>query len=533
MADIAFLSPQTEEVILAAHVEVLSRATGGTGVIGGNALSPDGMDIDVDEGRIKVLGIGLDVDPDSDTVGAADPALDRIDLITRDAEGDVVILAGTPAAVEDSKGLGNWHQYTSPTPPESIPAGSVILGSVHVAAGAASLSESDIWEFAGAVPENVELPIVTEIGSPGSNDNVVGEAAIRTAIDLLMPLAYLTTTIGDPGADNKVPSEKAVRTGLTSRIATASIATTIASPGVDTKVPSEQAVREELDLRPLLSLLTTRGDMIRRNDSTWERVPKGDQYTILAMGASDPAWSTLASLLNVIATTRGDLLFRGSGDVTRLAKGALSTVLTMGADDPAWSTLTALLDTLGSTPGMFLKRGAEVWAGAALTVYRFWDAPASSWLPPSANAAELAWDIGTNGSSRVYKFDDTTEEFIVNDLVVPDDILATGTVTIEVRGYALTAVADKYVQWRLYHSAIAAGESWDAAFVTKSSGDKACNSTQDYKDVHQFTETVANLGWVAGDEVRLKLSRIAPSGANLSGDYCVTHVRIKIPTVMT
>lgn len=487
MADIAFLSPLTEELILAAHIEVLSRATGGTGVIEGNALSADGMDIDVDEGRIKVLGIGLDVDPDSATAGASDPALDRIDLVTRDAEGDVVILAGTPAEVVDAKGLSDWHQYTSPVPTAIIPLGSVILGAVHVAAAAESLSPTDIWEFAGAVPENVELPIVTEIGSPGSNDNVVGEAAIRSAIDALMPISYLTTTIADPGVDNKVPSEKAVRSGLTARIATANIATTIASPGVDTKVASEQAVREEIDLRPLLSLLTTRGDTIYRNDSTWARLAKGAQYTVLVMGANDPAWSTL----------------------------------------------TELLDTLGSTQGMFLKRGAATWAGAALLTTRFWDAPAGSWQLPDANAPELAWDVGTNGSSKVYKFDDTTEEFIEADLVIPDDLYTSGTVTIEVRGYALTAASSKYVQWKLYHSAKALGEKWDAAYATKTSGDKACDATQDEKDVHTFTETVSNLGWVAGDEVRLKLSRIAPSGTNLTGDYCVTHVRIKIPTVIS
>jgi len=170
---------------------------------------------------------------------------------------------------------------------------------------------------------------------------------------------------------------------------------------------------------------------------------------------------------------------------------------------------------------------------SALVTTRFWDAPAGSWQPPAANAAELAWDVGTNGSARVYKFDDTTEEFIESDLVVPDDIIAAGTVTIEVRGYALTAASSKYVQWKLYHSAKTAGEVWDAAYATKTSGDKACDASQDEKDLHQFTETVANLGWVVGDEVRLKLSRIAPSGTNLTGDYCVTHVRIKIPTVIT
>lgn len=487
MTDIDFLSPDAQEVILSTHAKVLSDATGESGVVDGNAItanSPADMDLNVDSGRIKVLGVGLDVDAGTPTITEADPAAPRIDLVTRDNVGAVAILAGSPAEIIDPKGLGNWHQYTSPKPTDTIPAGSVILGAVYVAAGATSIGTSDIWMFAGRVDDH----LVTTIGSPGEDYNFVSEKAIRSALDLKIATSAIVTTVGSPGSDANVPSEQAVREEIAALIPSSSIVTTIASPGVDTKVPSEQAVREELDLRPLLSLLTTRGDMIRRSAATWERFAAGAQNTILAMGASDPAWSTVSALLDTV---------------------------------------------LGSTQGMFLKRGAATWAGAALLTTRFWDAPAGSWQLPDADAPDLTWDVGTNGSSKVYKFDDTTEEFIEADLVVPDDLYTSGTVTIEVRGYALTAASSKYVQWKLYHSAKALGEKWDAAYASKSSGDKACDATQDEKDVHTFTETVSNLGWVAGDEVRLKLSRIAPSGTNLTGDYCVTHVRIKIPTVIS
>lgn len=93
---------------------------------------------------------------------------------------------------------------------------------------------------------------------------------------------------------------------------------------------------EVQSLYPLLSVLTTRGDMVRRSDTTWERFAAGAQYTVLAMGASDPAWSTVASLLNTILTTQGDLLYRSSGDSARLAKGNQHAVLSQGANDPAW-----------------------------------------------------------------------------------------------------------------------------------------------------------------------------------------------------
>jgi microcystin-dependent protein len=44
-------------------------------------------------------------------------------------------------------------------------------------------------------------------------------------------------------------------------------------------------------LHPVLTLLTTRGDMIYRSASTWVRLPKGTAGQVLTMGADDPAWA--------------------------------------------------------------------------------------------------------------------------------------------------------------------------------------------------------------------------------------------------
>ena len=496
MADITFLSPATEEIILAAHIEVLSRAAGGTGVVEGNAMSPNGMDIDVDAGAIKIFGVGQDVDADSGTVGASDPVLDRIDLVTRDSAGDVVVLPGTPAEVVDPKGLLDWHQFTSPVPPSAIPAGSVILGAVHVAAAATSLGIGDIWEFAGRVPANVDLPLVTEIGDPGSDENVVSEKAIRTAVDALMPVSYLTTTITDPGSDAKVPSEKAVRSGLAARISTANIATSIDSPGVDTKVPSEKAVRTavdaldaammpvsyltttiadpgsdakvpsekavrtELDLRPLLSLLTSRGDIVYRNDTTWARLAKGPQYSVLSMGANDPAWTYL------------------------------------------YSTRILVL-------------------------------PATAFNLDAANPPEEYLLDGTNQEVVTLAFDDTTEETAqAPAFVVPADIYVGGTVTFTLVGWARTAAANKNVQFRVKQLVLSSGEwSFDTAYSTASdSGNLACNATQDRPVIYTWTATVSSLGWSAGQRVRLAISRIAPSANNLTGDFLVESFEVRVPT---
>jgi len=160
-----------------------------------------------------------------------------------------------------------------------------------------------------------------------------------------------------------------------------------------------------------------------------------------------------------------------------------------------------------------------------------YDFSAGSWDYPDSNPAPLDTDSGTNGTAKRILFDDTTEEFIIDQIKLPGDLNALGTVTFETYGHAVTSVADKKVQLKFYHCAKAAGESWDAAFASKVSGDKDCDSTQDEKGLDHFTwtETIANLGWAANDFVRIKLSRIAPSENNLSGDYGIFHFRVKIP----
>lgn len=154
---------------------------------------------------------------------------------------------------------------------------------------------------------------------------------------------------------------------------------------------------------------------------------------------------------------------------------------------------------------------------------------AGAWTVPGTNGAPLDTDTGTYGNMPRHLFDQTTEEFVEGVFRVPDDIDTTGTVTFYSIGYAATASAAKYIQLKLYHSAIGNGESWDAAYASKTSGDKQPSATQDQLDHFSWTETVANLGWAAGDQVRIKLSRIAPSGTNLAADYGITDFVISIP----
>jgi len=65
-------------------------------------------------------------------------------------------------------------------------------------------------------------------------------------------------------------------------------------------------------------------------------------------------------------TTRGDIIARGASSNGRLAIGGANTLLGSDGTDPAWSTVTSVLDSLGSTRGNVLYRGAASWAALAV-----------------------------------------------------------------------------------------------------------------------------------------------------------------------
>jgi len=254
------------------------------------------------------------------------------------------------------------------------------------------------------------------------------------------------------------------------------------------------------------TILTTRGDLLYRSDGTSARLAKGSQYSVLSMGADDPAWATLATLLNQILTTRGDLLYRGSGDAARLAKGSQYSVLSMGADDPAWTYLY-------STRILVL--------------------PPTAFNLDAANSPEEYLLDGTNQAVVTLAFDDTTEETAqAPAFVVPADINTGGTITFALVGWAKTAAAGKNVKFRVKQLVLSSGAgSVDTAYSTASdSGDLACNATQNRPVIYTWTATVSSLGWSAGQRVRLAISRIAPSSNNLTSDFLVESFEVRVPT---
>lgn len=177
---------------------------------------------------------------------------------------------------------------------------------------------------------------------------------------------------------------------------------------------------------------------------------------------------------------------------------------------------------------------SQTYGGTGGTVYRAGGTKdyyfkASDFDALETNFAPLNQDNGSTARILSRAFDDTTEEFVNFSLKVPSNINTSGTVTFRVWMYAATAVASRFVQLTFDHRAVDNSESWDGAYTSEDSGDLAIDGTQDDITEGTWTETVSNLGWAANDYVMCRLSRIAPSGTNLSGDLYIVGFAVEIP----
>jgi len=146
---------------------------------------------------------------------------------------------------------------------------------------------------------------------------------------------------------------------------------------------------------------------------------------------------------------------------------------------------------------------------------------------PATNPAELIEWVGTNTTRQEARFDDTTEEFVTGGFPVPADYDSSGTITIMVIGRSLTAAASKNVAFTFRHLPLADSEAMDVAYTSSASGDSATDATQGDLEVHSWT--VGTPGWAKGDWVDFKLSRNPSATENLTGDWCLRAMVLKIP----
>lgn len=147
----------------------------------------------------------------------------------------------------------------------------------------------------------------------------------------------------------------------------------------------------------------------------------------------------------------------------------------------------------------------------------------------ASNIPQLDVDTTTSVIAVVYRFDDTTQEKLRGMFEAPLG-LTSGTVTFRAKGKSGTAAASKNVAFEFEHAAVAHDEDLDSAtYTTEASGDKATINNQNDLEVHEWTETVSNLGWVAEDQIYFLISRKAASSNNLSGDWYLHTLVIEMP----
>jgi len=150
-------------------------------------------------------------------------------------------------------------------------------------------------------------------------------------------------------------------------------------------------------------------------------------------------------------------------------------------------------------------------------------------LEPHTPGAAYA---ASNLEDRLVSYDDTITEYLGGSFGVPNDLDASGTVTFRAVVKAATAAAAKFAGLRFQHAPRSSGDDIEGApsYTAEDSGDIAMDATQGQVTIHEWTETVAALGWAAGDWVAWRLSRIAPAGADLVGDLDLIQLDIEIPT---
>lgn len=160
-------------------------------------------------------------------------------------------------------------------------------------------------------------------------------------------------------------------------------------------------------------------------------------------------------------------------------------------------------------------------------VLRF--APASL-QPVETNSPTFEVVTITNVILSVAACDDTTQEYLNGKFIVPNGLNTTGTVTFRAIGHSKTAAASKNVAFDFDHAAVANDEDIDSAtYTTEASGDKATINNQNDVEIHEWTETVANLGWVAEDVVYFRISRDPAATNDLTGDWYLHEFSIEVP----
>ncbi len=223
--------------------------------------------------------------------------------------------------------------------------------------------------------------------------------------------------------------------------------------------------------------------------------------------------------LSLLSNTAG---FDASLSIT--ADTAGSAYLQIGQGNPPGTTTNRLYNL----SGVLTWNGVDIsTAPISPTGIIFESAAGEKFNYPSANPAPLDTDTGTNGTIKCHLFDSSTDEFVEGQFQLPASLTGYTTINLEAYVYHKTAKTDKTVQMVFSHSAKNTTESWDDTYTDETSAAETVRDAADELYMLDWTETIANAGWAAGDQVRFKLWRDV-SGDDLDEDACLTHFRVRL-----
>lgn len=145
--------------------------------------------------------------------------------------------------------------------------------------------------------------------------------------------------------------------------------------------------------------------------------------------------------------------------------------------------------------------------------------------------ASLELLTGSNVTTLVRAFDDTTQEYVNGKFQVPSDLDTSGTITLRAYVSAATAAASKNIELYFNHCARADGESYDptSPYTNVASGATSIASTQGYLTLVTWTVSVSTAAWSANDLVMFKLSRNPSATNDLTGDLYLFNFTVSIP----
>lgn len=256
---------------------------------------------------------------------------------------------------------------------------------------------------------------------------------------------------------------------------------------------------------------------------------------------------------NQTGTTTQIIIFDGAGAPTSAALSGDATMTNGGvvtvvddshnhvttnidaADSATWAAQITDEDGSGECGAGLFCMGGHTHAGGADTnavKELYWPAAALLPLQAADSIPPIVKEEGTNSDHLVVGYDDGTDECRFVTFQVPSDADTSGnSATFRIHWYPATASTSEAV-WDVRWHEVDDGESWDGALTTESSDASNCAGTavQDVIDDCSWTETFANLGWVANDIVQMQVCRDADNANDaLSGDAYMISFAVEMP----